>query len=130
MRSVDSIREMRDWSEEQRRQKKRIALVPTLGFLHEGHLALVREGRRKGDLLVVSIFVNPTQFAPNEDFNTYPREFERDARPRKETGLIDPPQRWSGIHRDTSRALKGEKEYRHLPLQGFSGPAQNPEGKY
>ncbi len=78
MRSVDSIREMRDWSEEQRLQKKRIAMVPTLGFLHEGHLALVREGRRRGDLLVVSIFVNPTQFAPNEDFNTYPREFERD----------------------------------------------------
>ncbi len=78
MRSVDSIREMRDWSKEQRLQKKRIAMVPTLGFLHEGHLALVREGRRRGDLLVVSIFVNPTQFAPNEDFNTYPREFERD----------------------------------------------------
>jgi len=78
MWSVDSIREMRDWSEEQRRQKKRIAMVPTLGFLHKGHLELVREGRRRGDLLVVSIFVNPTQFAPNEDFNTYPREFERD----------------------------------------------------
>lgn len=78
MRSIKSIREMRDWSEEQRRQKKRIALVPTLGFLHEGHLALVREGRRRGDLLVVSIFVNPTQFAPSEDFNTYPRDFERD----------------------------------------------------
>ena len=78
MRSVDSIREMWDWSEEQRLQKKRIALVPTLGFLHEGHLELVREGRRRGDLLVVSIFVNPTQFAPNEDFNTYPRDFERD----------------------------------------------------
>jgi len=78
MWSVASIREMREWSAEQRRQKKRIAMVPTLGFLHEGHLALVREGRRRGDLLVVSIFVNPTQFAPNEDFNTYPREFERD----------------------------------------------------
>lgn len=78
MRSVKSIRAMRDWSEEQRIQKKRIALVPTMGFLHEGHLELVREGRRRGDLLVVSIFVNPTQFAPNEDFNNYPRDFEQD----------------------------------------------------
>jgi len=78
MRSVKSIQEMRDWSEEQRIQKKRIALVPTMGFLHEGHLELVREGRRRGDLLVVSIFVNPTQFAPNEDFNNYPRDFEQD----------------------------------------------------
>lgn len=78
MRSIKSIREMRDWSEEQRLQKKRIALVPTMGFLHEGHLALVCDGRRRGDLLVVSIFVNPTQFAPNEDFNTYPQDFARD----------------------------------------------------
>ncbi len=78
MRGIKSIREMRDWSEEQRLQKKRIALVPTMGFLHEGHLALVCDGRRRGDLLVVSIFVNPTQFAPNEDFNTYPQDFARD----------------------------------------------------
>ncbi len=71
---------MREWSEEQRLQEKRITLVPTMGFLHEGHLELVREGRRKGDLLVVSIFVNPTQFGPKEDFNTYPRDFERDGK--------------------------------------------------
>jgi len=78
MRILDSIWEMQAWSERQRLQKRRIVLVPTMGFLHEGHLELVREGRRKGDLLVVSVFVNSTQFAPNEDFNTYPRDFERD----------------------------------------------------
>ena len=78
MRIVESIREMQDWSEEQRLQKKRISLVPTMGFLHKGHLELIREGRRRGDLLVVSIFVNPAQFAPNEDFNTYPRDLGQD----------------------------------------------------
>ena len=78
MRSVVGIQEMREWSEEQRLHKKRITLVPTMGFLHEGHLELVRKGRKSGDLLVVSLFVNPTQFGPKEDFNTYPRDFERD----------------------------------------------------
>lgn len=80
MRNVVGILEMREWSEEQRVRKKRIILVPTMGFLHEGHLELVREGRRRGDRLVVSIFVNPTQFGPEEDFKTYPRDFERDSK--------------------------------------------------
>ena len=67
-------------SRELNRAGRTLAFVPTMGFLHEGHLALMREGRQRADVLVASIYVNPTQFAPGEDFETYPRDMEKDCR--------------------------------------------------
>jgi pantoate--beta-alanine ligase len=61
-----------------RRKGKTIGLVPTMGYLHEGHLSLVRIAKKKSDVLVVSVFVNPTQFGPGEDLKSYPRDFKRD----------------------------------------------------
>ena len=78
IKTISTIDEMRNASDRLRRESRRIAFVPTMGFLHEGHLSLMRVGRKSADVLIASIFVNPAQFAPNEDFDTYPRDLQRD----------------------------------------------------
>ena len=75
---IRTVAEMHGVADEMRREGLRIGLVPTMGYLHAGHSSLIRQVRRMSDRTVVSIFVNPEQFGPDEDFATYPRDFERD----------------------------------------------------
>jgi len=87
MKLIETIDAMQRLCEELRLSGKTIALVPTMGFFHEGHLELMRVGRRLSDILAISIFVNPTQFAPNEDFQAYPRDMEGDLAGAMDAGV-------------------------------------------
>lgn len=87
MKLIHDVQEMQAVSLSRKRQGKRIAFVPTMGFLHEGHASLMREGRKSGDILVLSIFVNPTQFGANEDLDLYPRNLEGDCALAEQCGV-------------------------------------------
>jgi len=86
MRIIRNIKEMSVFSKKIRIKGKTVGFVPTMGALHEGHLSLIRQARKENDIVVVSIFVNPIQFGPKEDFRKYPRNIERDAHLCKSEG--------------------------------------------
>jgi pantoate--beta-alanine ligase len=87
MEIIDNVTGMQKRCEEIRREGKTIALVPTMGFLHDGHFELMREGNWLADILVISIFVNPTQFGPIEDYQDYPRDMEGDLKKAEGAGV-------------------------------------------
>jgi len=78
MRIIKLVKQMQSFSTSLRMEGKKIAFVPTMGYFHEGHLSLMKEAKKMADCLVVSIYVNPTQFGPKEDFSKYPRDLDRD----------------------------------------------------
>ncbi|WP_422123399.1 pantoate--beta-alanine ligase [Planococcus sp. X10-3] len=86
MRTIETIKELQQWVKERRAAGDSIGLVPTMGFLHEGHMKLVEKAKAENDAVLMSIFVNPAQFGPNEDFERYPRDMERDKAMAKEAG--------------------------------------------
>lgn len=75
---IETIARMHRISAEHRKKGEKLAFVPTMGYLHEGHLSLVEKAKSKAEIVIVSIFVNPTQFSPNEDLDSYPRDFQHD----------------------------------------------------
>ncbi|CUT00272.1 pantoate--beta-alanine ligase [Candidatus Chrysopegis kryptomonas] len=86
MRVITKVKEMQKVADELRKEGKIIGVVPTMGYLHEGHLSLIRIAKEKSDVVITTIFVNPLQFAPNEDYDKYPRDLERDVKLAQSAG--------------------------------------------
>lgn len=86
MKICRTVKEIRDAAAAEKLAGKTIACVPTMGYLHEGHLSLIRKAKEVADIVIVTLFVNPTQFSPDEDFSRYPRDFHHDAELCDKTG--------------------------------------------
>lgn len=125
MRVLKTSSEAAEFAEEVRRSGKRLALVPTMGFLHDGHLSLMREGAHRADLIATTIFVNPTQFGPKEDLSRYPRDLEGDLEKCRSAGVglvwappvaeVYPPGFQTSVDvSDVSQGLCGEKRPGHF----------------
>ena len=87
MKVVNTITELEELIKHEKSQHHSIGLVPTMGFLHEGHRALLKRARQENEIIVLSVFVNPLQFGPNEDLANYPRDFDRDQKVAEEVGV-------------------------------------------
>ena len=117
---LQSSDEMRAWSRACRRRGETIAFVPTMGYLHQGHLSLVEGAKERADRVVASVYVNPGQFAPHEDFDTYPRDPEGDREKLRLAGcdaVFEPPSLYVEGHQTWVRAEELE-----APLCGVSRP--------
>ncbi|MEO8293880.1 MAG: pantoate--beta-alanine ligase [Gemmatimonadota bacterium] len=111
MEEFTSPDQLRAWVRARRDEGQRIGFVPTMGFLHEGHLSLVTAARQRGEAIVMSIFVNPLQFGPNEDLSRYPRDLERDRALAQRSGvdaLFVPSVETMYPHGSETRIIPGE----------------------
>lgn len=87
MKIIESISELKAETRPFKKECKTVGFVPTMGYLHEGHISLVKSSRQDNDITIMSIFVNPMQFGPNEDFEKYPRDIQTDAKKAEEAGV-------------------------------------------
>lgn len=117
MITVDRVAEMRRMCDRERAAGRRVGFVPTMGALHEGHLSLIRAARAEADTVVVSIFVNPTQFGPGEDIDSYPRSMEADLAACEREGV-------DIVFRPSSGEMYPRPPATRIVVSGVSGPLE------